>query len=215
VHRFFPATAQGDPTTLLILHGMGGDENSLVPLGRAVAPGTAILSPRGKVQERGLRRFFRRSEGQGAEGDLGARALELADFVEEASREHGIDSRNLFGVGFSNGANVAVTLLLLRPRLLRGAVLFRPTEFVGPEAAPDLSGVPVFVSAGLDDPLVPSGSIERLVGSLEGAGAEVELRWRRARHELVLTEVRDARKWLSSLTPPVGRREAARKGGAG
>ena len=104
-HRFVPATAAGKPP-ILLLHGTGGDENDLLPLGQTIAPGAALLSPRGKVLEGGMPRFFRRlAEGVFDEHDVRRRANELADFVLEARDAYGLDAP--IAVGFSNGANIA------------------------------------------------------------------------------------------------------------
>ena len=125
VHRFLPPEDESGPT-LLLLHGTGGNEEDLIPLGEALAPGAAVLSPRGKVSEHGAPRFFRRlAEGVFDHEDLLFRTHELADFVEAAAEEYGFDRSKLVAVGYSNGANVAGSTILLHPGLLRAAVLFR------------------------------------------------------------------------------------------
>jgi phospholipase/carboxylesterase len=151
-HRFVAGSGQ-EGATLLLLHGTGGNENDLLPLGRELLPGANLLSPRGKVLEHGMPRFFRRlAEGVFDEEDLKFRTEELAGFVKEASGRYDFDPDKLFAVGFSNGANIAASLLLMRPNLLRGAVLLRPMVPFEPEALPDLSGVRIFVAAGeMDD----------------------------------------------------------------
>lgn len=197
VHRFLPGRSDGGPT-LLLLHGTGGNENDLVPLGRALAPDAALLSPRGKVLENGMPRFFRRlAEGVFDQEDLVRRTHELAGFVRWASGEYGFDPGGVLAAGYSNGANIAASLLLLHPGLLRGAILFRPMAPFEPESPPDLSGTGVFIAAGRRDPLIPPGHPERLAGILREAGAEVELRWYEAGHALGPGEVEDARSWLS------------------
>ncbi len=138
IHRFEPATEQGLPP-LLLLHGTGGDENDLIDLGRIVSPGSALLSPRGKVLEGGMPRFFRRlKEGVFDEDDVRKRANELADFVEEARKEYGLPAP--IALGFSNGANIAAATLLLRPEALAGAVLLRAMVPLAQPPAADLSG---------------------------------------------------------------------------
>ena len=128
VHRFDAGTDPHAPT-LLLLHGTGGDENDLIPLGRAIAPRAALLSPRGKVLEHGMPRFFRRlAEGVFDQDDLKRRTEELAAFIEAASREYGIQQEQVIAVGFSNGANIAASMLLLRPEILSAAILFRAIE---------------------------------------------------------------------------------------
>jgi phospholipase/carboxylesterase len=199
VHRFFPGESG---TTLLPLHGTGGDENDLVPLGRELAPGAAILSPRGKVSEYGAARYFRRlAEGVFDHEDLVFRTHELAGFVEAAADEYGFDLSKLVAVGYSNGANIAASLMLLHPGLLRAAVLFRAMVPFEPEVTPDLSGMPVFLAAGRMDRMILPENTERLAQILREAGAEVDLRWRDTGHALTYEEVGEAKEWLSDLLP--------------
>ena len=203
VHRFDPAKEPGAPT-LLLLHGTGGDENDLLPLGLMLDERAALLSPRGKVLENGMPRFFRRlSMGVFDEEDLVNRTHELASFVEEAASEYGLDPKRLFAVGFSNGANIAASLLLLHPGLLAGAVLLRAMTPFELETLPDLSGTPVYLAAGRSDQMIPPESTERLAELLRGAGAEVTLDWQPGGHGIGRAEVEAARAWLgSSLDNP-------------
>jgi phospholipase/carboxylesterase len=199
VHRFFPGETG---VTLLLLHGTGGDENDLGPLGRELAPEAAILSPRGKVSEYGAARFFRRlAEGVFDHEDLVFRTHELAGFVEATAGEYGFDPSKLVAVGYSNGANVAASLMLLHPGLLRAAVLFRAMVPFEPEETPDLSGMPVFLAAGRRDRMIPPENTERLAEILRQAGADLDLRWRSAGHPLTYEEVAEAREWLSGVLP--------------
>src|SRR5580700_10011226 len=123
IHRFEKG-AEPDARPLLLLHGTGGDENDLVSLARMIAPTAPLLSPRGKVLENGMPRFFRRlAEGVFDEDDVRRRAQELAEFVEEARARYGISSP--IALGYSNGANVAAAMLLIRPEALAGAILLR------------------------------------------------------------------------------------------
>ena len=195
-HRFVPAEAPDAPT-LLLLHGTGGDENDLLPVGRMLDERAALLSPRGKVLEHGMPRFFRRlAEGVFDHEDLLNRTHELAEFVERAVDEYGVDPRHLFAVGFSNGANIAASLLLLHPELLAGAVLLRAMVPFEPETLPDLSGTPVYLAAGRSDPIVPSENTERLAELLQEAEAEVTLDWQPGGHGIGPEEIRSARDWL-------------------
>jgi phospholipase/carboxylesterase len=199
VHRFSPGESG---TTLLLLHGTGGDENDLVPLGRELAPGAAILSPRGKVSEYGAARYFRRlAEGVFDHEDLVFRTHELTGFVEAAADEYGFDPSKLVAVGYSNGANIAASLMLLHPGLLRAAVLFRAMVPFEPEETPDLSGMPVFLAAGRMDRMILPENTERLAEILREAGADVDLRWRDTGHALTYEEVGEAKEWLSDLLP--------------
>lgn len=195
-HRFLPGESGA---TLLLLHGTGGNEDDLIPLGREIGPGAALLSPRGKVLENGMPRYFRRlAEGVFDMEDLVFRTHELADFVRSAAAEYGLDPERLYAVGYSNGANIAASLLLLHPGLLRGAVLFRAMVPLEPEAAPDLRGTAIFMSSGRRDPLVPPAGAEQLANILRRAGAEVVLNWHDGGHGLEISEIGAARKWLSA-----------------
>ena len=198
-HRFFPGESGA---TLLVLHGTGGSEDDLVPLGRELAPGEAILSPRGKVSEYGAARFFKRlAEGVFDHEDLVFRTHELAEFLEAASREYGFDPSKLVAVGYSNGANIAASLMLLHPRLLRAAVLFRAMVPFEPEEPVDLSEMPVFLAAGRMDRMIPPQNTQRLAQILTEAGADLELRWRDTGHALTYEEVAEAKEWLSEALP--------------
>lgn len=197
-HRFIPAADHGPSAVLLLLHGTGGDENDLIPLGRTLLPGAALLSPRGKVLENGMPRYFRRfAEGVFDIADLQFRAHELAAFVEAARREYRLTG-DLVAVGYSNGANIAAGLLLLKPGLLAGAVLFRPmTPFV-PDQPPDLNGTRVLLAAGNRDPIVPSSQTEQLAQILNGAGAIVSFHWHPGGHELGQDDIDAAQRWLAA-----------------
>ena len=197
VHRYVPP-AEPRGVTLLLLHGTGGNEDDLLPLGRELAPGAALLSPRGQVLERGMPRFFRRlAEGVFDIEDLVARTGDLADFVERASAAYGFDPRRVVAAGYSNGANMAASLLLLHPTVLAGAVLFRAMVPLEPPAPPDLTGVPVLLCAGRHDPMIPVELAERLADLLRRAGAYATLRWHEAGHGLTAAEVAAARTWLA------------------
>jgi predicted esterase len=201
IHRFVPPERDG-PTTLLLLHGTGGDENDLLPLGRMLDEEAALLSPRGKVLENGMPRFFRRlSMGVFDEEDLVRRTHELAGFVEEATSEYGLDPQRLFAVGFSNGANIAASLLLLHPGLLAGAVLLRAMVPFEAETPSDLQGTPVYLAAGRSDQMVPPESTERLAKLLREAGAEVTLDWQPGGHGIGRAEIEGARAWLAGAIP--------------
>ncbi len=183
-HRFEPGTDPAAPT-LLLLHGTGGDENDLLPLGRRLAPGSALLSPRGDVVEHGARRFFARlTEGIFDPAEITRRTHALADFLAAAARHHGFDPGRLTAVGFSNGANIAATLLLLRPESLDAAVLLRPMVVLEPVNQPDLRGKRVLLSSGSQDPIVPDDHPPRLASLLRRAGADVTLQTQAAGHGL-------------------------------
>ena len=195
-HVYFPAASPGVPT-LLLLHGTGGNEQDLLSLGRELLPGAGVLSPRGKVLERGMPRFFRRlAEGVFDLDDLRQRTAELADFVRAAAEHYTFDATRVTAVGFSNGANMAASLLLLAPGVLDRAVLFRAMVPIVPDPIPSIANARVLVSNGRDDPLVPVAETERLGALLTSAGARVAIRWQQAGHQLVHGDVVEAAAWL-------------------
>ncbi len=197
VHRFVPAGTPEAPT-LLLLHGTGGNENDLLPVGGMLDERAALLSPRGKVLEHGMPRFFRRlAEGVFDQEDLMRRTHELAGFVERSVDEYDIDQKSLFAVGFSNGANIAASLLLTYPRLLAGAVLLRAMVPFEPDSAPDLSGIPVYLAAGRSDQMVPPENTERLAQVLREAGADVTLDWQPGGHGIGPDEIQAAQNWFA------------------
>jgi len=195
IHRYLPATEPGR-TPLLLLHGTGGDENDLLPLGRMVAPGAALLSPRGKVLEGGAPRFFRRlAEGVFDEADVKFRAGELADFVMESREAHGLEAP--VAIGFSNGANIAAAMLMLRPGTLAGAALLRPMVPLSEPPRADLTGTRVLMLSGAMDPIVPETNSARLAQILSGSGAEVRHETLPTGHGLSQTDVQLLAEWLA------------------
>jgi predicted esterase len=185
-------------TTFLLLHGTGGNEQDLIPLAYELDKSAAILSPRGKVLENGITpRFFRRlAEGVFDLEDLKFRTNELADFVIDASKTYNFDLQNVISVGYSNGANIAASVLLLRPEILTSAILFRAMVPLVPQTLPNLSDKHIFMSSGLDDPIVSRQETDRLFSLLKKAGANISLSWQESGHELTMEEIRKAREWL-------------------
>jgi predicted esterase len=195
VHRYVPPKAE-DRRTLLLLHGTGGDENDLIPLGEMLAPDAGFLSPRGTVLERNAARFFRRhAEGVFDLPDLHARTKDLIAFVGAAAQQYGFDKSKVIAVGFSNGANIAASTLLLEPGVLAGAILFRAMVPIVPDPLPALGGTPVFMSNGRTDPLIPAAEAERLAGLLRQAGAIVDIEWQPGGHQLTRQDLAQAQKW--------------------
>jgi phospholipase/carboxylesterase len=185
-------------TTFLLLHGTGGNEQDLIPLAHELDKKAAILSPRGKVLENGITpRFFRRlAEGVFDLEDLKFRTNELADFVIDASKTYDFDLQHIIAVGYSNGANIAASMLLLRPEILSSAILFRAMVPLVPQTLPDLSNKPIFMSSGLYDPIVSRQEADRLFGLFKKMGANISLSWQESGHELTMDEIRKAREWL-------------------
>lgn len=197
IHRFIPAEDQS-AGTLLVLHGTGGNENDLVGIGQAIAPGAAILSPRGNVLENGAPRFFRRiAEGVFDPKEVHSRGEELARFIRAAVVTYRLDPSRIFALGYSNGANIASTVMLIEPGSIQGSILFRPMLVYEPSRKNDLSGSSVFISAGRMDPIVPTTSVEQLAEIFRSVNADVTLKWQLAGHSLVPSEVREASEWFA------------------
>jgi predicted esterase len=199
IHEFVPGSSS---RTLLLLHGTGGNERDLIPLGRELDPNAALLSPRGNVLENGLPRFFRRlAEGVFDLEDLQKRTNELADFIAAAAQHYGFATDQLVAVGYSNGANIAASMLLLRPEIMHAAILFRAMVPLIPDKLPDLLSVRVWIGGGDQDPIVPSSETKRLAELLRNAGADVTVRFANAGHGLTNEDLEVARLWLGELKP--------------
>jgi phospholipase/carboxylesterase len=199
IHRFIPAT---DPTKppLLLLHGTGGDENDLLPLAARVAPGSAILSPRGKVLEHGMPRYFRRSgDGQWDLADLRQRTVELGGFLKSARETYGIGKP--VALGYSNGANIACSLMFAEPDALAGAILMRAMLPFDPRPLPDLSGIPILMLTGRHDELIPSQQAGLLNALLGEAGADATFEVIEAGHGLIGEDLNLAAQWLADRGP--------------
>lgn len=200
IHRFEPGDRLEAPP-LLLLHGTGGDENDLLPLGKAIAPGSALLSPRGKVLEHGMPRFFRRlAEGVFDEEDVRRRANELADFIAEARKRYGLAAP--IALGYSNGANIAAAMLLLRPEAVAGALLLR--AMVPLRAAPraDLREKAVLIVSGQLDPIIPADNSASLAAMLKSAGADVQQSVLPIGHGLSQADVTVGRAWMDTVRVP-------------
>jgi len=186
-----------DSLTLLLLHGTGGNEDDLIPVGQMLSSSASLLSPRGNVLENGMPRFFKRlAEGVFDMEDLKFRTKELADFVKDASNTYSFNLNKTIAVGFSNGANIAASLLLSYPEILKGAILFRAMVPFIPENMPDLSSKKVLLSAGTFDPIVSKNQIEDLLKILQKSGADVTLKWQQSGHNLTQKDIFDAKEWL-------------------
>ena len=197
LHNYIPVPHAADAGTLLLLHGAGGGENDLLPLGKMLNPSANLLSPRGRVLENGVPRFFRRlAEGVLDVPDLKVQAQALAGFVSDAAAAYGFDPARVTAAGFSNGANIAGGLLLLHPGVLQAAILLHPMVPLVPDILPNLAGTPVFIGAGRQDPLVAVPETERLAALLRSAGAAVTLNWQPGGHTLTREEAAAAQLWL-------------------
>lgn len=202
IHRFVPAPG-GDVAaapTVLLLHGTGGNEHDLLDLGRTIAPQANLLSPRGKISENGMPRFFRRlAEGVFDEADLIHRTHELADFITAAAKQYGFSPDSITALGYSNGANIAASTLLLKPGVLSGAILLRAMVPLTPETLPRLDGTRVLLSSGLSDPILPIGNARTLARMLREAGADVTFQELQTGHQLTSVDVDSARAWFNNI----------------
>jgi phospholipase/carboxylesterase len=207
IHRFVPGN-QSEAIPLLLLHGTGGDESDLLPLGNSISPGSPLLSPRGKVLEGGMPRFFRRlAEGVFDEDDVRRRANDLADFVQEARKQYGIAAP--IALGYSNGANIAAAMLLLRPNLLAGAALLRAMVPLKEPPKADLAGKPILILSGQFDPIIPSSNSSRLAAMLADDGARVQQNTLPVGHGLTQADVELTRRWIheqAAVSPTESRR---------
>lgn len=195
-HIFIPGDIR--LPVLLLLHGTGGDEQDLVRIGQTVSPGSPVLSVRGKVLENGMPRFFRRlAEGVFDLEDLKFRTDELADFVTEAREEYGFKNAGLIALGYSNGANIAASMLFARPEVLQGAILLRAMVPFEPEALPDLKNKKVLMLSGLMDQIIPVENSQRLAALLQESGAAVDLRIKPTGHGLIQSDFSDIKSWIA------------------
>lgn len=199
IHRFISADSKAKKSslTLLLLHGTGGTEDDLIPLGKELATNASILSVRGKVLENGMPRFFRRlEEGVFDLEDLKMRTDELAEFILKSSSIYEFDLKRLVAVGYSNGANIGASLLLKRPEVLAGAILFRAMVPFVPDVLPDLSQKSIILLEGLRDPIVGKQEAESLLKIFNTARSNVTMKWQDSGHNLIQDDIDSAREWL-------------------
>jgi phospholipase/carboxylesterase len=197
IHRFVPGNRH-EATPLLLLHGTGGDESDLLPLGQAISPGASLLSPRGQILENGMPRFFRRlAEGVFDEDDVRRRANALADFVNDARKRYDLPAP--IALGYSNGANIAAAVLQLRPEVLAGAILLRAMVPLSDPPAVKLTGKPVLIVSGQFDPIIPASNAQRLAVELAKAGADVQHRTLPIGHQLSQADLKVAHEWLRGI----------------
>lgn len=191
---------KGSERVLLLLHGTGGTEQDLLPLAEMLDPDASVLSVRGNVTENGMPRFFRRlSEGVFDEEDLIFRTKELHDFLAEAAEKYQFNRENVIAVGYSNGANIAGSLLFHYEKVLKAAILYHPMVPRRGMELPDLSTTTVFIGAGKNDPICPASETEELSNLLEAAGSKVEIHWEYQGHQLTHTEVQASKKWYDLI----------------
>ena len=198
IHRFEPGNEAGAPP-LLLLHGTGGNEYDLLPVGRAIAPGAPLLSPRGKVIENGMPRFFRRlAEGIFDLEDLRGRAVELANFTVNACQTYGL--KPPIALGYSNGANIAAAMLQLRPEILSGGILYRAMVPIDEPVQGRLDAKPILIISGKHDMIVPLANAQRLATILKDGGADVDHQFMPAGHALTEQDIDAAKRWLRHVS---------------
>lgn len=194
-HIFHRGENPASPT-LLLLHGTGGTERDLIPLAQRIEPGASYLSVRGNVLENGMPRYFRRlAEGVFDLEDLVFRTHELNDFLRNAAEKHQFDRNRVIAIGYSNGANIAASLMFHISDAFMGAILHHPMVPIRGVALPEMTGTPIFIGAGKNDPICSVQETEELSGLLSGAGAHVNVHWEQQGHQLTGSEVNAARAW--------------------
>ncbi|KGR79318.1 alpha/beta hydrolase [Ureibacillus manganicus] len=199
MQHIFKAGTDTNKPVLLLLHGTGGNENDLLPLADIVDPSASVLSVRGNVLENGMPRFFKRlAEGVFDIEDLIFRTNELNQFLDDAAKEYKFDRNNIVAIGYSNGANIAASLLFHFADALKGAILHHPMVPRRGIDLPNLDGKNVFIAAGVNDPICPQHESVDLQALLEGAGATVEIKWENFGHQLTMSEVQAAKAWYES-----------------
>jgi phospholipase/carboxylesterase len=195
--HIFEKGTQEEAPTLVLFHGTGGTEHDLLPLAKLISPESSVLSVRGNIVENGMPRFFKRlAEGVFDEADLIFRTKEVNDFLDQAAAQYGFDRGNLVAVGYSNGANIAGSLLFHYQNTFKGAILHHPMVPLRGLKLPDMSGMPIFIGAGSNDPICTPQETEELQQLLEGAGASVTVHWERFGHQLTSTEAKAAADWF-------------------
>ncbi|SES09032.1 alpha/beta hydrolase [Salisediminibacterium halotolerans] len=205
MHHVFKQGNNNTDKTLLLLHGTGGDENDLLPIAEMIDPDANVLSVRGNVNENGMNRFFRRlAEGVFDEEDLIFRTEELHRFIDEAAAKYGFSRHSLVAVGYSNGANIAGSLLYHYSFPLAGAVLLHPMVPRKGITLPEMKDLPVFIGAGTNDPICRPEETEMLSDQLQEAGARVEVFWADQGHQLTRGEIDQAKTWYEKLVKHEG-----------
>ena len=200
MHHIFKQGTNREKPVLLLLHGTGGTEQDLLGLADIIDPEASILSVRGNVEERGMPRFFKRlAEGVFDEEDLVFRTEELQNFIKQAADDYQFDPQNVVAIGYSNGANIAASLLFHYVDALKGAILHHPMVPIRPSSMPDLTGITVWIGAGINDPICSKDESLELQHRLEEANADVALHWENAGHQLTMPEVQAAKAWYANL----------------
>lgn len=196
MHHIFKQGNDPKKPVLLLLHGTGGDENSLLSLASIIDDDAPVLSVKGNINENGMPRFFKRlAEGIFDEEDLVLRTHELNQFLDDAAKQYSFDRHNIIAIGYSNGANIAASLMFHIKDALKAAILHHPMVPRRHISLPDLEGVPIFIGAGENDPICTREESLELEHLLSEAGAEVTVHWEQFGHQLTRSEVEAAKNW--------------------
>lgn len=192
----FKPGIKGKPVFVL-LHGTGGDERDLLQLAEMLDKDYGVLSVRGQEPENGMNRFFKRTGmGQYDLENLDFRGRELLDFVKEQAEKNDFNVENAIFVGFSNGSNIAINMLLREDANFKRAILFAPLYSIELDDKKDLSGLNVFISMGKNDPMASVRDNETVIELFKSRGARVEEYWVNG-HELTGDAVMAAKYWLN------------------
>ncbi|MDQ1910817.1 alpha/beta hydrolase [Paenibacillus sp. GD4] len=197
--HIFQKGSDPEAPTLVLFHGTGGTEQDLLPVAQIVSPASSVLSIRGNVLENGMPRFFKRlSEGVFDEEDLLIRTNELHEFLGEAAAAYGLDRTQFVAIGYSNGANIAGSLLFHHQGAWKGAILHHPMVPRRGIEIPKLNGTPIFIGAGTNDPICTPQETEELEQLLRDAGGDITVSWESFGHRLTHSEVNTAAAWFQS-----------------
>lgn len=199
IHRFH-RPEDPDGTTLVLLHGTGGNEADLMPLAHRINPRATLLGVRGRSTEEGINRWFRRYDAVTYDqDDIRAEAEAFAAFVEDAISGYGLDASSLAFVGYSNGANLLGAVMQLHPETVKRAVLLRPVQALETAPVSELAGVKVLMLNGQSDPF--GRMAPALEQALRDSGAQLDSRTIPAGHDLTHQDAEAAGIWLSEQAP--------------
>lgn len=190
----------GNSTIFLLLHGTGGDENDLIQLAKMIDPQAGILSLRGNIDENGMNRFFeRKAMGVLDEDSLKKETVKLNEFLDAAASEYNFKKEQLVVLGYSNGANIAASLLFHYKDTLYQGMLLHPMVPLRSVELPDLSKQRLFIGAGENDPICPIEETKELEKLLSDAGASITMYWGNNGHSLSQNELNAASMWYENL----------------
>ncbi|MET0979630.1 MAG: alpha/beta hydrolase [Candidatus Saccharimonadales bacterium] len=200
IHNYTYSSHLGtNKRTLLLLHGVGGNENDMSQVGQLIDPDASRISPKGKVVINGYARYFtRRDDASFNPTEVDHETNDLARFIDAAQEQHHLTDSQLIAVGYSNGANMIASLLAKHPTLIKKAILFRGMLPVIFSEHPDLNGVDILLVNGKDDSIMDKARVTQLSAFLTDHGATVSLHWIAAGHQLTSEDIALAVQWLAA-----------------